>query len=197
MLRRTLDRLAEATTFAETIVLGPGEAGPEFQAALAGCSNTLGPLRVMAGGQTRQQSVAIGVAALQSQADVVCVHDAARPLVAPSTVRLVLEAARFFGAATAAARPTDSVRQDLAEGGSRALDRSGLWLVETPQAFGRDLLEKAHRAASAAGLAYTDDASLVEALGVRIQMVESEGRNLKVTIEADLLVAATMLGVAR
>jgi 2-C-methyl-D-erythritol 4-phosphate cytidylyltransferase len=125
--------------------------------------------------------------------DIVCVHDAARPLVAAATVRGVIEAAFADGAATAASRPSDSVRQDDVGGGSSALDRGRLWLVETPQAFRREVLEAAHREAAGRGASYTDDASLVEAIGQSIRIVESVGRNLKVTLEADVALAAQLL----
>lgn len=193
LLRSTLERLGAASGFVETVVLAPADAIAPFELAVEGAGSSLGRIRVRAGGATRQDSVHAGVLALESDAVVVCVHDAARPLVAAQTVRRVLEEAALHGAATAASRPSDSVREDLGGGRSAPLDRSRLWLVETPQAFRRDVLERAHRAAAASGATYTDDASLVEAIGEDVRLVESVGRNLKVTIEADLLLAAQML----
>jgi len=193
LLRRTLDRLAAAADFVETIVLAPSHDIARFEAAVAGAGSSLGSVRILAGGATRQQSVAAGVAAVTSSMDVVCVHDAARPLVSARTVRAVVEAAFTGGAATAASRPSDSVRADIAGGNSVALDRSTLWLVETPQAFRREILERGHLEAVSRGNAFTDDASLVEAIGHPIHIVESEGRNLKITLAADLMLAAELL----
>jgi len=194
LLRRTLERLSSASGFARTVVLAPPDAVASFEAVLVGLAPSLGRISVVAGGATRQQSVAAGIADVAGEeVDIVCVHDAARPLVAAATVRAVIEAAFTDGAATAASRPADSVRQDDPKGGSSALDRSRLWLVETPQAFRREVLEAAHREAIGAGAAYTDDASLVEATGQSIRIVESVGRNLKVTVEADLRLAAELL----
>lgn len=193
LLARTLARLASAATFVETVVLAPPAARAEFAAALANAPAALGRLRVETGGATRQESVSLGVAALGPDADLVCVHDAARPLVDPATVREVLEAAAAHGAATCASRPSDSVREDTGDGRTAARDRSRLWLVETPQAFRRDVLARAHDDAKRSGAAYTDDASLVEASGLDIRIVASKGRNLKVTVEADLLLAAQLL----
>lgn len=197
LLRRTLERLAAATEFARTVVLAPPDAVEAFEAVVVGLGPSLGRISVLPGGAMRQVSVAAGVASIGEDAgddiDVLCVHDAARPLVAAATVRAVIEAAFVGGAATAASRPSDSVRQDDGKGGSSALDRSRLWLVETPQAFRREVLEAAHREAARSGLTYTDDASLVEATGQSIRIVESIGRNLKVTVEADLRVAAQLL----
>jgi 2-C-methyl-D-erythritol 4-phosphate cytidylyltransferase len=193
LLRRTLERLASAASFVETVVLAPSGDLARFEAAVRGCSQSLGLIRVTAGGETRQESVAAGLAALRMESDIVAVHDAARPLVPPQTVRAVIDAASESGASTAASRPADSVREDEDAGGSRALDRSRLWLVETPQAFRRALLEAAHREARRTGAGYTDDASLVEATGQAIRIVASEGRNLKVTWKDDLALAAEAL----
>lgn len=193
LLRRTLDRLGSAIEFVHTVVLAPPGAIEDFEAVVAGVQPSLGRVCVLPGGATRQLSVAAGVAAVGAGVDVICVHDAARPLVAAATVRAVVEAAFAVGAATAASRPSDSVRQDDAQGASAALDRSRLWLVETPQAFRRRVIEAAHREAARIGAAYTDDASLVEAIGQSIRIVESVGRNLKVTTDADLRVAAVLL----
>lgn len=189
LLRRTLDRLGAAAEFVETVVLAPADALSAFEAAVAGALPALGCVRVLPGGATRQMSVAAGVAALGADVELVCVHDAARPLVAPETVRRALQSAQGSGAVTVASRPSDSVRQDATDGGSSALDRSRLWLVETPQIFARDLLARAHSEAAARGESYTDDATLVESIGQQIQIVESTGRNLKVTVEADLRLA--------
>jgi 2-C-methyl-D-erythritol 4-phosphate cytidylyltransferase len=164
-----------------------------FEASIDGAAASLGRVRVLPGGETRQESVALGVAALCSEATIVCVHDAARPLVDPITVVQVLEAASSSGAATAACRPSDSVREDRGADATAPVDRARLWLVETPQAFRRDLLVRAHADARRSGTAYTDDASLVEAGGHAIRIVSSLGRNLKITIETDLVLAAELL----
>lgn len=193
LLRRTLDRLAAGATFVETVVLAPASLLATFESRLAGVSSALGQVKVREGGATRQASVAAGVAALESGADLVCVHDAARPLVAAETVRAVLACAAEAGAATAASRPVDSMRIEGENGVTSALDRSRLWLVETPQAFRRELLEQAHRRAVERAEAFTDDASLVEAFGQEIRMVLSPGRNLKVTVEADLVLVTELL----
>lgn len=193
LLRRTLERLAAATAFAETVVLAPPDDLERFREAVTGSPAALGPLRVLPGGATRQQSVAEGVAACSEGIELVAVHDAARPLVDGEAVRAVLREAALVGAATVASRPSDSVRMDRDDGRTVALDRSRLWLVETPQAFRLEVLRRAHDEARRASAAYTDDASLVEAVGQKVAMVASKGRNLKVTVEADLLLATEMI----
>jgi len=193
LLRRTADRLAAAFAFVETVVLVPAQAVTACEAAVADAPAGLGTCLVRVGGATRQESVRKGLLALATDAELVCVHDAARPLIPVATVHEVLERAARCGAATAATRPTDSVRIEEA-GATRALDRGRLWLVETPQAFRRDLLERAHARAEGAAVHGTDDASLVEALGQSIEIVETAGVNLKVTVEADLLAVREIFG---
>lgn len=193
LLCRTLDRLASAMPFLETVILAPHDALDRFTSAIAGAPASLGLVRVLTGGATRQQSVAAGVHALGDAIEIVAVHDAARPFVALESVRDVMAAARDYGAATVASRPTDSVRSDVEGGGSFALEREKLWLVETPQAFRRDLLSEAHLAATRANKEYTDDAALVEAHGHSIHVVASAGPNPKITHTHDLATAAGLL----
>jgi 2-C-methyl-D-erythritol 4-phosphate cytidylyltransferase len=192
LLVRTLDRLASSMAFLETVILAPEDHVARFEDAVAGSPAPLGLVRVLAGGATRQRSVAAGVVALGAGSEIVAVHDAARPLVASESVRAVVAAARDFGAATVASRPHDSVRSDVEGGGSFALERSKLWLVETPQAFRRELIHDAHHAAIREGREYTDDASLVEAAGHSVHIVESGGPNPKITQPWDLVLASEL-----
>jgi 2-C-methyl-D-erythritol 4-phosphate cytidylyltransferase len=193
LLCRTLDRLASSAVFLETIILAPAGEIARFQECVAASPASLGLVRVLAGGATRQRSVAAGLVSLGAGSEIVAVHDAARPLVAPETVRAVLAAARDFGAATVASRPTDSVRSEVDGGGSFAMDRSKLWLVETPQAFRRELIHEAHHMAIREGREFTDDASLVEAYGHSIHIVASAAPNPKITQRHDLVLAAELI----
>ncbi len=143
--------------------------------------------RVAAGGAKRQQSVRAALAEISSGCDLVVIHDAARPFVKPDLIRRCLEAAALHGAAVAAVPATDTVKRvgpDLEVTGT--LDRSRLWLVQTPQAFRRELLVEAHEAAAAAGVECTDDASVVERLGHRVQVVPGDRDNVKITWPEDV-----------
>ncbi|HYC54468.1 MAG TPA: 2-C-methyl-D-erythritol 4-phosphate cytidylyltransferase [Candidatus Binatia bacterium] len=192
LVRRTLERLAITKAFSETVVLVPAAHLSAFEQALAGLPAGLGTVLVRPGGSSRQASVWAGLEAIGPACDLICVHDAARPLIEPATVIKVMDEARRHGAATAASRPADSVRIDVAEG-TKALDRRRLWLVETPQVFEASVLRRAHEHARAGGVEGTDDASLVEALGLEIRIVASQGCNLKVTNRADLIAARELL----
>jgi 2-C-methyl-D-erythritol 4-phosphate cytidylyltransferase len=127
--------------------------------------------------------------------DPVLVHDAARPLVTPEIIRAVLAGLDADAdAAIAAARVTDTIKQD--DGSptvARTLDRSGLWAIQTPQVFRRDVLERALAQPHEILAAATDDASLVETMGATVRLVESPRENLKVTTPDDLRLADLLL----
>lgn len=194
MVRRTLSRFERVPEIVSAVVVAPPGFVADVRNALLGLRWEGCEVSVVAGGATRQESVRCGLAALGPKIDLVCVHDAARPLVTHTTIGAVLDAARQCGAATAASRPNDSVREDVVGGATKPLDRTRLWLVETPQAFAMDLLRNAHERARAVGHSATDDATLVEAFGGAIvKIVESDGWNPKITRPADLRIVRQML----
>jgi len=137
---------------------------------------------VVAGGATRSASVRAGLAAVPDEAAVIVVHDAARPVPVPHVWRAVLEAvAAGADAAVPGVPVTDTLRS--IHGG--VVDRSSLVAVQTPQAFRAAALRAAH----ADGGDATDDASLVEARGGNVVLVDGDPRNVKITTPADLSVA--------
>lgn len=194
MVRRTLSRFERIEEIVRAIVVAPPGFLREVSEALLGLRWPGCEVNVVAGGSTRQESVRCGLASLGPDVDLVCIHDAARPLVTHTTIRAVLAAARESGAAAAASRPNDSVREEISTGGTRPLDRSRLWLVETPQVFAADVLCNAHERARAMGQAASDDATLVEACGgPTVTIVESDGWNPKITRPADLRIVRQIL----
>ncbi len=146
---------------------------------------------VIEGGAERQDSVRNGLAAA-GDAELVLIHDAARPFVSRATVDAAIDAAQRHGAAIVAVPATDTVKQVHAEGWIEATPpRERLWLAQTPQVFRADLLRRAHAAAS--GSTATDDAQLVEALGVRVHVVRGKPENRKITTPEDLRWAEWLL----
>lgn len=146
---------------------------------------------VVAGGPTRQASVANGVAALPTSVDLVLVHDAVRPFVPSAVISRVIEAARQGGAAAAAVPVADTLRQ----GGDGPLfgetvPREGLWAMQTPQAARRDWLERAF--ANAAGYVATDEVGLLQRAGHPVRIVEGDARNVKLTRPSDWLLAQAL-----
>ena len=150
---------------------------------------------VVVGGATRADSVRAGLAAIPD-CDVVVVHDAARPLASSRLFSDVVDAvARGADAAIPGVSVTDTVKRVISRDGysvvTATLDRSDLVTVQTPQAFRRDVLERAHVALEVA----TDDAALVEAIGGTVVVVAGDWQNVKITERADLERVAVALGL--
>jgi 2-C-methyl-D-erythritol 4-phosphate cytidylyltransferase len=129
------------------------------------------------------------------EARTIVVHDAARPLVTRELVESCLAALMGVDGVTAAAPVTDTIKQAYPDGTvERTLDRSRLWAVQTPQVFRADALRRALEVSDDVLAAATDDASLVEAAGGSVRVVESPAENFKVTSNRDLEVAERILG---
>lgn len=143
-------------------------------------------LAVVAGGRERQESVWLGLQALPPWAEFVVVHDAVRPLITPELVRAVIAEARSHGAATCGLPVRETVKRVAGGSVEATLDREGLWLVQTPQAFRRALLWEAHEKARRDHFWGTDDSMLVERLGVPVRMIPGLPENLKITTPEDL-----------
>ncbi len=145
---------------------------------------------VVAGGDSRQQSVANGVRACCSDVALFAIHDGARPLISLECIAAVVEAARRDGAAAAAVRVKDTIKIVDADGFVRLTpDRATLWSVQTPQVFERTLYLRAVEYMEQSGLQVTDDCQLVEAIGHPVRLVEGEYTNLKITTPEDIRTA--------
>jgi 2-C-methyl-D-erythritol 4-phosphate cytidylyltransferase len=132
-----------------------------------------------------------GLHAVDDACDYVLVHDAARPLVDAAMIDEALAGAREVGAALCAVPVSDTVkRADPSGKVSSTVTREGLWLAQTPQAFRRDLLLRAHETI---GIDVTDDAALIELLGEPVKLVMGSTRNIKVTLQEDLALAEALL----
>ena len=144
------------------------------------------------GGDTRSESVRSALSAAP-EATVVVVHDAARPLVTRQLVESCIAAVGEGFDGAVAARPVSDTIKEVADDGRvvRTLDRSRLWSIQTPQAFAADALRRALAEGDLA--AATDDASLVEAAGGVVRVVEAPPENFKVTTQVDLALAETLL----
>jgi 2-C-methyl-D-erythritol 4-phosphate cytidylyltransferase len=147
---------------------------------------------VVEGGATRAESVNRGLAVVPADAEVIVVHDAARPLAGEALFRSVIDAVSSGGAdgAIPGLPVSDTIKVvDGAFTVIATLDRSALVAVQTPQAFGAEVLRRAH----AEGAEATDDAALVEALGATVRVVPGDPQNLKITTPADLGLAEHLL----
>ena len=149
-------------------------------------------LCVADGGETRFHSVRNGLSLIPDDArGVVGVHDGVRPFVSPETIRRCFEAAEEYGAVVPVVPVVETVRQVLADGSSMTVDRNAYRLVQTPQTFDIQLLKKAY--GQPFDPFFTDDASVVEAMGHPIKLVEGNNENIKLTNPADLKLAEGMV----
>jgi 2-C-methyl-D-erythritol 4-phosphate cytidylyltransferase len=153
-------------------------------------------LMLSVGGRTRTESVSNGLDDLPDEAQVVLVHDAARPFVSDATIDRVVAAARGGAAAVAALPVVDTLKEVDSEGRVvRTVPREGLWRAQTPQGFPREMIVAAHREARRSRLAATDDAALCERLGHRVVVVPGTERAMKVTEEADFARAEALFSL--
>lgn len=189
LLLHSLGNLA-AGGVRSAVVTVPADRRDEFAAELE--SSPI-PVRAVAGGAERQDSVRLGLAALEPDARIVLVHDAARPLVPPEVVAAVIQSVAAGHVAVVPALPViDSVRRitgDL----SQVVDRDGLVGVQTPQGFDLALLRAAHELVADRGLVVTDDAAACEVAGHRVHVVPGSRRSMKITEPVDVQLAETLL----
>lgn len=153
-------------------------------------------LLVSVGGRTRSESVANGLDDLPDEADIVLIHDAARPLVDAATVDRVVASVRA-GTPAIAALPVVDTLKEVDEHGMivRTIDRDGLWRAQTPQGFPRRVIVDAHRRATREHISATDDAALCERLGIPVRVVLGAERALKITEQVDFARAEAMFGL--
>ncbi|HCK11111.1 MAG TPA: bifunctional 2-C-methyl-D-erythritol 4-phosphate cytidylyltransferase/2-C-methyl-D-erythritol 2,4-cyclodiphosphate synthase [Candidatus Latescibacteria bacterium] len=141
---------------------------------------------VVDGGKERQDSVRKGLRAVPREADVVAVHDGARPLVTSNEISVIVAAARKSGAAVIGQPVTDTIKRAQDGCVAETLDRSDLWAVQTPQAFKTNILREAHEAAMRDGFVGTDDTVLAERIGKPVTLMEGSAENIKVTRPGDI-----------
>lgn len=145
------------------------------------------PFRLAIGGKERQDSVWNGLAALSPNSELVAIQDGARPCTSPELISATIEAARETGAAVAAQRVVDTIKES--EDGkiiSRHLDRARLWSVQTPQCFRVEVIRKALSAVRNQGLLVTDDTAACELIGQTVRLIEGTTPNPKITVPKDL-----------
>lgn len=178
------------------VVAAPEEALDEMRAVLR-TLDVPAEVSVVAGGDTRVDSVARALLTLSPDVDIVLVHDAARPLVPVEVVSAVAQAVRDGNDAVIPVLPVvDTIKNVDHDGAVQAtVDRETLRIVQTPQGFRRELLQRAHAASDGAGI--TDDAGLVEALGYTVTTVPGHDEALKVTRPFDIYVAEAILARRR
>ena len=148
---------------------------------------------VMVGGKSRQESVEIGLGALSADMKLVAVQDGARPLITLEVIDRTVRAAHTYGAAAPAVPVKDTIKMVTGGVVASTPDRSTLRAVQTPQVFSADILKGALTNAVKKNLALTDDASAVEAMGLKAAVVPGDEDNIKLTTPRDMLLAEIIL----
>ena len=195
VLIHTLMTLQEVDAIDEILLIARGEDIPHFTALAAEAGVT--KLRTtVEGGDTRQASVARGLAALPSQTTIVGIHDGARPLVRGEDVAAVITAAAEMGGAALAVPVKDTLKRTDENGYiTDTPDRAGLWRVQTPQVFDRANLCAAMDKALAEEWDFTDDCQLMERAGHPVKLVTGLDTNLKLTTPEDIRLAQAILNI--
>lgn len=195
VLELAFDAFDACDAIGAIVVVGHREDLGRIERALAGRAKLRA---VVPGGEERTDSVRLGVEAVGADAPVVAIHDAARPFVRPATIARCVAAAEASGAALVAVPCSDTVKEsDGGARGLRTLDRSRLWLAQTPQAFRTEPYLELLRRAQREGFRPTDDAALHERYVGPVTLVEGERSNLKITTREDLAIAAALLRARR
>jgi 2-C-methyl-D-erythritol 4-phosphate cytidylyltransferase len=194
LIAHALETLAGVAAIERVVPVVPPEWCGELEARLGALARHPKLAAAVAGGSTRQDSVRAGLASLAEDFALVAVHDAARPLLRQEDAARVIASAARCGAAILAVPVGDTIKR--ARGGTvvETPPRGELYAAQTPQVFRREWLREALAKAAAEGRMGTDCAELVEALGVRVELVEGDPGNLKVTRPADLEQAERALG---
>jgi 2-C-methyl-D-erythritol 4-phosphate cytidylyltransferase len=193
MLLRALEALTSVHGIEAIVVVAP----PRFLTRtrnLVARAKSARRCKVISGGRSRQESVYNGLLAFDIPPEVVLIHDGARPLVSRRIVDGTILLSRKHKAVTAAIPVTDTLKRETRPGVlTGTVNRSGLWLAQTPQVFHYDLLLKAHRIARKKKNRATDDAGLIEEMGIPVKLFPGSQRNIKITTKADLAIAEMWL----
>jgi 2-C-methyl-D-erythritol 4-phosphate cytidylyltransferase len=150
--------------------------------------------QIVPGGKRRQESVKNGIDALPKDTDIVAIHDGVRPFVTRSMIEDSIHSAVRYGAVILAMPVKDTIKMSDPDGAVlKTLDRESLWQVQTPQTFQVKVIKEAHHKAAEDAFVGTDDASLVERLGVKVHILPGSYTNIKITTSEDLLLANLFL----
>ena len=193
VVAHTLSAFETAECVDEIIVVGRSDRVAELK-ELVRQSEFRKVVHVIAGGEQRQDSVRRGLELVGPAAEYVAVHDAARPLITGEQIARVLSAAREHGAAALAEPVTDTLKRGdekgLVTGG---VPRDGLFAMQTPQIFERELIRAAYKTVAEKKLTVTDEVSAVEHHGGKVVLVSNDDWNVKITYPRDLLLAQSAL----
>ena len=192
MLQHSVAAFAAHPRITDIILVLPQ--GRSFLFSSTAEPGSIPPIRIVAGGERRQDSVANGFDAVSTSSEVVLIHDAARPFVTADLIDRTIDAAARHGAAIVALQSRDTVKRVDAGGTiTETIPRETIYLAQTPQGFRRDVLARAV-AAARSGVEATDEAALAERAGQAVHVVDGDPGNVKITTAQDLEAARLRMG---
>ncbi len=196
----TLRSLTRSTLLQKIVLVIAAEYEPLCRQLLEQHGPLRLPMLLVHGGQERQDSVRLGLAALDPDCDIVVIHDAARPFIEAEIIDASIKSAAEHGGALVAVPARDTIKRVNPQGGVvETVPRHDLWLAQTPQTFRVALIREAHARAHTQGITVTDDVALLEWAGGTVAIVPGDGRNFKLTTPEDVALAEALLkmGTAR
>jgi 2-C-methyl-D-erythritol 4-phosphate cytidylyltransferase len=199
LLLRTLDRMFSARSIEQVVLVVAANEVARCETLLRADTALRGrPFILQIGGATRQQSAKRGLEKIGADTDIVIIHDGARPLVSSSLIDRCVEAAADKGAVVVGLPVRDTIKMVSEDRWIQSTpERRGLWEIQTPQVFRRELIVEAHERAERDGVEVTDDAMLVERLGKPVYIVDGERTNLKITVPEDVWLAESLIREGR
>jgi len=194
VLVHTLRAFQSATVIDEIYLVVPEGDIPDVTNEIVARHGLTKVTMVLAGGAERQNSVRNALLHVRDEHGIILVHDGVRPFVSGELISRAVTAADQYGAATIGVPVKDTVKE-VSDAGwvVKTVPREGLWLTQTPQAFQRTLVLAAYEKAVQEGFSGTDDASVVERMGVPVRMIPGESDNIKLTTPEDLVLGEVIL----
>jgi 2-C-methyl-D-erythritol 4-phosphate cytidylyltransferase len=194
VLARTIGAFARCPHIGKIIVVIPPGDQPHCRQHILPLVQTEKAIRLVEGGRERQDSVFNALNVIREKTDLVAIHDGVRPMITTDQITACITAADNSGACIMALPVTDTVKQVTRERTiARTVDRSDLWLAQTPQVFRHEIILEAHRKARREGFIGSDDAMLVERAGHPVRVVRGHKDNLKLTTQEDIALAEYLL----
>jgi 2-C-methyl-D-erythritol 4-phosphate cytidylyltransferase len=185
---RSIRNFEEINDIYEIVIAAPTEKISEYEEIVLKHKINI-PVQVVAGGKTRTQSVIEAFRNCNKSTKLIAVADGARPFTNPVCIRDCIKNARIFGASILGVPVKDTIKIVDDEFTADTPDRRKLFAVQTPQIFTREIYVKSVQFALDHELDFTDDASMAEAVGVKVHITKSDGRNIKITTPEDLVIA--------
>lgn len=198
VLVHTLLTFADHQNIDKIILVIPAGDFDYCRQQILSCFDLQTKITLIAGGKTRQDSVYNGIMALDSRTELVVIHDGVRPLVGNREISLCIQQAAKTGACISGIPAFDTVKQitqidDQTAEIQKTMVRDQIWLAQTPQVFACELIKKAHKLARQENFAGTDDASLVERMGIKVKIIAGHRLNIKITSQEDLALAKAVM----